>query len=53
VHKIGGRLSVTFGEDPVGGIDWERGWQWHCLAESCENYSLVMLVPKEWLTDGP
>jgi len=52
VHRTGGRLDLMFREDPVGGIDWERHWQWHCPEEPCDNYSLVLIVLEEWFTDG-
>jgi hypothetical protein len=51
VHRIGGGLDLN-APDPVGGIDWERGWQWHCPAEPCDNYSVVTICLKEWLADG-
>jgi len=51
VHKIGGRLA--FRDDPAGGIDWERNWQWHCMAQPCDDYSLVMIILDEWIGRGP
>lgn len=46
VHRIGGRLNPNE-PDPVGGVDWARNLQWHCMVEPCENYSLRWLVPVE------
>lgn len=46
VHFIGGKLDLTT-LDPIGGIDWDEMWQWHCLAEPCDNYSVRLLHPAD------
>jgi len=36
------------GKPDPDGQDIERGWNWHCLIDGCEGYSLVMVMLREW-----
>jgi hypothetical protein len=34
------------------GVDEERSWEWHCMSDSCESFSVVILAHTNWV-DAP